>query len=304
MPVSLRALMHGPRPVTAPLVLNPLMARMAEAAGFAAGYLGGGATGYQKVALEANLNLTEMCQVALDIGAVSALPLILDGACGYGDPMHVHRTIGMAEAAGFAAIEIEDQLVPKRAHHHIGIEHMIPARLMAAKVREAVAARRDPDFLIVARTNAVRASTLDDALRRGEAYRRAGADLLLLSMAHRPEQLTAIARRLGGPLMYLSGRGGLAGLGMTLEDLGGLGYRIVADPQTPLLAGYAAWRKVYQELADGFGARARAGPDWGPMEAEMLEVIGLEKLLAVERATVETGKASGDRRSVARGRRS
>ena len=126
MPTPLRALMQGPLPVTAPLVLNPLMARMVEAAGFPAGYLGGGATGYQKVALEANLNLTEMCQAALDIGAVSRLPLILDGACGYGDPMHMHRTIGMSEAAGFAAIEIEDQLVPKRAHHHIGIEHMIP----------------------------------------------------------------------------------------------------------------------------------------------------------------------------------
>ena len=102
-------LTQGPLPVTAPLVLNPLMARMVvEAAGSAAGYLGGGATGCQKVVLEANLNVTEMCQAALDIRAVSALPLILDGACGYDDPMHMHRTIGMTEVAGFAAIEIED----------------------------------------------------------------------------------------------------------------------------------------------------------------------------------------------------
>src|SRR5215831_10172558 len=205
----LPSLREGSRPVTAPLVLNPLMAKMVEAAGFAAGYLGGGATGYQKVSLEANLNLTEMCQAAVDIHAVSSLPLILDGACGYGDPMHMHRTIGMAEAAGFAAIEIEDQLVPKRAHHHVGIEHLIPMELMAAKVRGAVAVRRNPDFLIIARTNAMRASTFDDALRRGEAYREAGADLLLLTQAHRPEQLRAIAERLGGPLMYLAGRGGL-----------------------------------------------------------------------------------------------
>src|SRR5262245_4513317 len=118
----LPSLAEGSRPVTAPLVLTPLMAKMVEAAGFAAGYLGGGATGYQKVSLEANLNLTEMCQAAVDIHAVSSLPLILDGACGYGDPMHMHRTIGMAEAAGLAAIEIEDQLVPKRAHHHIRSE--------------------------------------------------------------------------------------------------------------------------------------------------------------------------------------
>src|SRR5215475_6179511 len=224
----LPSLTEGSRPVTAPLVLNPLMAKMVEAAGFAAGYLGGGATGYQKVSLEANLNLTEMCQAAVDIHAVSTLPLIFDGACGFGDPMHMHRTIGMAEAAGFAAIEIEDQLVPKRAHHHIGIEHMIPLELMAAKVREAVAARRNPDFLIVARTNAMRASNFDDALRRGEAYRQAGADLLLLSMARTPEQLRAVAERLGGPLMHLTGRGGLAGLGMTLDELGNLGYRIIA----------------------------------------------------------------------------
>ena len=165
-----------------------------------------------------------MCQAAIDIHAVSSLPLILDGACGYGDPMHMHRTIGMSEAAGFAAIEIEDQFVPKRAHHHIGIEHMIPMELMATKVTEAVAARRSPGFLIVARTNAMRASTMEDALRCGEAYRKAGADVVRLSMAHKPERLRAIAERFGGPLMYLTSRGGLAGLGMTLRDLGGLGY--------------------------------------------------------------------------------
>ena len=288
--MSLRSRLRDTLPITAPLVLNPLMARMAEAAGFSAGYLGGGATGYQKVALEANLNLTEMCQAALDIGAVSSLPLILDGACGYGDPMHMHRTIGMAEAAGFEAIEIEDQLMPKRAHHHIGVEHMIPMELMAAKVKEAVAARRRAEFLIIGRTNAMRASTLDDALRRGEAYRRAGADVVLLSMAHTPEQLRLIGERLGGPLMYLTGRGGLAGLGMTLKDLGALGYKIVADPSTPLWAAYAAWKKIYAELADDFGGGTPT-TDWTAVEHEVLQVIGIDTLLAVERATVEKGKA-------------
>jgi len=288
--MTLRARLADPLPITAPLVLNPLMARMAEAAGFAAGYLGGGATGYVKVALEANLNLTELCQAALDIRTVSSLPLILDGACGFGDPMHMHRTIGMAEAAGFEAIEIEDQLMPKRAHHHVGIEHMIPLELMVAKVKEAVAARRGRDFLVIGRTNAVRAGTMDEALRRGEAYRQAGADVVLLSMAHTPEQLRLIAERLGGPLMYLTGRGGLATLGLTLKDLGALGYKIVADPSTPLWAGYAAWKTIYAELADEFGARAPK-QDWTAVEHEVLDVIGIEKLLAVERATVEKGKA-------------
>jgi methylisocitrate lyase len=159
----------------------------------------------------------------------------------------------MSEAAGFAAIDIEDQLVPKRAHHHAGIEHLIPAELMAAKVKEAVAARRNPDFLIVARTNAVRASTMDDALRRGEAYRRAGADLLLLSMANKPEQLRTIAERLGGPLMYLAGRGGLAGLGLTLADLGGLGLQ---DRRRSVDAALGGVRRV-EEGVRGAGGRLR-----------------------------------------------
>jgi 2-methylisocitrate lyase-like PEP mutase family enzyme len=285
--MSLRSKLNEPLPITAPLVLNPLMARMVESAGFSAGYLGGGSSGYQKVALEANLNLTEMCQMAVEIRAVCSLPLMFDAACGFGDPMHMHRTIGMTEAAGFEAIEIEDQLVPKRAHHHIGIEHMVPLELMAAKVREAVAVRRNPDLLIVARTNAVRASNFDDALRRGEAYRQAGADLLLLSSAHKPEQLRAIGERLGGPLMYLAGRGGLAGTGMTLAELGGLGFKIVADPGTALLAAFAAWQKVYQDLAVDFGSGATQSQDWGALERELFQVIGLEDLLRVERETVE-----------------
>ena len=72
---------------------------------------------------------------------------------------------------------------------------------------------------------------------------------------------------------------------------GSLGYRIVADPSTPLLAAYATWKKVYDDLADGFGARSKTKPDWGPVEKGMVAVIGLEKLLAVERATVEKGKS-------------
>jgi methylisocitrate lyase len=131
---------------------------------------------------------------------------------------------------------------------------------------------------------------MDDALRRGEAYRKAGADVLLLSMAHEPAQLRLIAERLGGPLMYLTGRGGLAGIDMSLHDLGALGYRIVADAQTPLMAAYAAWKASYAELAKGFGAGAPRTTDWGAIEKDMLATIELEKLLAVERATVEKGR--------------
>ncbi|HYH41887.1 MAG TPA: isocitrate lyase/phosphoenolpyruvate mutase family protein, partial [Burkholderiales bacterium] len=134
---SLRELVSRPKAYLAPAVFNPLCAKIAHAAGFEMLYLGGGTLGYIKCGLEANLNITELAHAGIEIRAVSDLPLILDGACGFGDPMHMHHVIPLAEAAGFAAIEIEDQLLPKRAHHHMGIEHMIPQELMVAKVREA-----------------------------------------------------------------------------------------------------------------------------------------------------------------------
>lgn len=293
--MALKDLIRRAQPVTAPLVLNPLMAKMVEELGFAAGYVGGGALGYMKACTEANLNLTEVCQLALDIRSQSGLPLILDGGCGYGDPMHLRRTVGMAEAAGYEAIEIEDQVYPKRAHHHIGIEHMIPMESMIAKIREAVSARRDPDFLIIGRTNAVKVSCMDDALRRGEAYRKAGADVLFLALAYDPEQLRSISERLGGPFMFIAGRGGLAGMGMTLDDLGKLGYKIVAESMAPVIAAYRAWRSLYEDLASGFGADKGEQPHGGPIgrgpdEQRMLETIGLDRLIEIERATVEKRK--------------
>lgn len=283
---GLRAILAGADPVCVPLVLNPLMAKLAETAGFKALYLGGGATGYLKVALEANLNLSEMAQAGLDIGAVSDLPLILDGAAGWGDPMHMHRTIGMTEAAGFAAIEIEDQILPKRAHHHIGIEHMVPVDLMAAKVREAVAARRNDDFLIIARTNGVRASDMADALSRAEAYRAAGADVLLLSPRN-AEEAGHIGERLAPPLMYLCPPGGLAHIGLTSAEMNALGFKLLIDTSTPLLAAYAAMQSVYQQLADGFWDDRRTRDDWSALQQDLHATIGLDKLLAIEKATVE-----------------
>lgn len=269
----------GERPVLAPLVLNPLMAKLAEAAGFTALYLGGGASGYQNAYLEANLTLTEMCAAALQIRAATALPLILDAAAGWGDPMHMHRTVRTAEAAGFAAIEIEDQHLPKRAHHHVGIEHMVPLELMAAKVREAVAARRSAAFLIVARSNGVRASSLDDALRRAEAYHEAGADLLLLSPRN-PEEARLIGERLPPPLMLL----GPGRVGLSVDELAGLGYRLLAEPQLPLLAAVRAWRSCYEALAHGFDDPSLDGAG---VQDEIHALIGMDEMLRIERQTVE-----------------
>ena len=284
---TFREMIAGPKPLLAPLVLNPIMARLAEQAGFKAAYLGGGSTGYMKCVTEANLNISELCQTALDIRAVSPLPLVLDGACGFGDPMHMHRTIGMTEAAGFAAIEIEDQILPKRAHHHIGIEHIIPADLMVAKIKEAVAARRG-DLVIIGRTNAARMHGLDEALRRGEAYRKAGADMIYV-LAKTPDQVRTIGERLGAPLLLLSTGDQRSAAGMSLDELGRVGYRLVCDATTPFMA-------MHKALRDSYAAMARDEADpllgKGGAKAEQEHVHGtidLEAMLAVERATVEKG---------------
>ncbi len=285
---AFRDLLEGPEPLLAPQVMNPLAAKLAERSGFKAIYLGGGAAGYVNGFTEATLTLTEFVQLALDIRSACPLPLVLDGTCGWGDPVHLHRTIAMCEAAGLAGIEIEDQLMPKRVHHHIGIEHPIPRDLMVSKIREAVAARRDSDFVIIGRTNQIRKNQRDDAVRRAEAYKEAGSDMLFV-LAPTPDDLRFVGERLPPPLMMMSLRGGLANLGMSREDLHGLGYRFLVDPMTSLLAMHKALRLSYEAIARG-EPDPILGSDSQASELDQIhETIGIERWLAVERATVGEG---------------
>jgi len=268
-----------------PAVFNPLSAKLAEQAGFQMLYLSGGVLGYIKCFLEANLSLTDVIQTGVEIRAACELPLIMDGLCGWGDPMHVGFTVKTAEAAGFCAIEIEDQLLPKRAHHHVGIEHMIPQELMVAKVREAVRARKNPEFVIIARTNGVRSSNMDDALRRSEAYREAGADMLFI-IPRTPEEARFIAARLPPPLMFSLQSDDVKSFGMTLDELGQLGYRVVTIT-TPALAFHRAMQQTYRALASGQPNPVLAGTTRKAEQTALHDTLGLEALLDIERATVE-----------------
>jgi 2-methylisocitrate lyase-like PEP mutase family enzyme len=269
----------------APAVFNPLAAKLAKAAGFEMLYLSAGVLGYVKCNLEANMSLPELVQAGVEMRAASGLPLILDGACGFGDPMHMHHTVALSEAAGFCAIEIEDQLLPKRAHHHVGVEHMIPQELMVAKVREAVAERRNPDFAIIARTNGVRSSSMDDALRRAESYRKAGADVIYIS-PRTPEEARTIAQRLAGPFMFSVPGEDVHKFGVPLAELGALGYRILTVT-TPIYAYHRAMQQTYRAIADGTANPVMAGTTRKAEQAALHDTIGLDALLAIEKATVE-----------------
>ncbi|MFM0222999.1 isocitrate lyase/PEP mutase family protein [Paraburkholderia dipogonis] len=281
---KLRQLMTSDIPPVVPLVLDPISAKLAEASGFQALYLGGGALGYLKTVTEANLTVTEMAQAALDIRAACPLPLILDGACGWGEPMHMHRTIAMAEAAGFAAIEIEDQIFPKRVHHHIGIEHVVPIELATQKIEQAVAARKDEDFIIIARTNACITDDLDEALRRAEAYKRAGADMLIVIPTN-PEQYRAIGERIDGPLVYMTLEG-LESIGMPLTDVGSLGYKLVIDATTPFYARQKVLRLCYEAMAKGL-PDPTLGRGYKEELSHVFDAINIQRLIDVEKNTVE-----------------
>ena len=282
---GLKTLIEAQKAYLAPAVFNPLCAKIAQAAGFDMLYLGGGTLGYVKCGLEANLNITELTQAGIEIRAVSDLPLILDGACGFGDPMHMHHVIPLAEAAGFAAIEIEDQLLPKRAHHHMGIEHMIPQELMVAKVREAVRARRSHEFLIIARTNGIRASNMDDALRRSDAYKKAGADVIYTGV-RTPEQIRHVGERLGAPLMFsLSGESHRE-VGLPMEEIARLGYRIVSVPTTQL-AFHRAMQQTYAAIFQGTPNPVMGGVSRKAEQEALHETLGFDELIRIEKETVE-----------------
>ena len=283
---SLKKLMKEDELIIAPVALNPMMARLAETVGFKAVYLSGGSLGWLKCVTEANLSLSDMVEVGIDIRSSTKIPIVLDAGGGWGDPVHIHRTISMCEVAGFAAIEIEDQHLPRRVHHHIGEENLIPPEFMVDKIREAVAARTDPNLIIIGRTNAQRRYGLDEALRRGEMYHRAGADMLFIH-SRDPEELRQIGRRLPAPLMMFAPQDGFSGFEMSPTDLAGLGFRLAASSGTAFAAIHKAARQSYEYLARGevdpfLGA--------GGAAAEMKraqQTTGLATLLEIEKRTTK-----------------
>jgi methylisocitrate lyase len=226
-----------------------------------------------------------MTDAAVEIRTVCDLPLILDAAGGFGDPVHMHRTIAMAEAVGFAAIEIEDQVLPKRVGHHVGEDRTIPQEMMVAKIKEAVGARTNRDFVIIARTDASRSHGLDEALRRGEAYRRAGADVIFVAYTTKAETFRTIGQHLGGPLMAFAPHAGLDALPIPMPELATIGYRLLAAPQIPLLVLHKAMRQFYASYVRG-GPDPLVGADSAAEYTAVQETVGLPRLLDIERRTM------------------
>jgi methylisocitrate lyase len=284
---KLKDLIRGDECIVAPVVCNPIMALLAQEAGFKAIYLSGGTLGWVKNITEANISVAEMAEVALDIRASCKLPLVLDAGGGWGDPVHVHRTIALTEAAGFEAIELEDQLLPRRVEHHVGIDNLVPTEFFVKKLKEAIAARTDPNLVIVARTNARRTpGGMDEVVRRGVAFAEAGADMVFC-FTRNPEEMRFVSERVPHPLMTFAPVDGFATSKLSRAEFAKLGFKLAASSGTAFAAMYKAARQSYlclaQDKPDPF--LGSGGAD--AMMKDAQKTCGLDRLLEIERRTMK-----------------
>lgn len=271
---SLRELLQEPGIVVAMGAHDGLGARLAERAGFRALYHGSyaaaSAHGLPDIGL---IGLGETAANLRRVASSCALPVIADADTGYGDEVAVAHTVRELERAGASAIQLEDQVWPKRCGHMPGKE-VVPVDEMVLKVRAAVAAR-DPETVIIARTDALQMRGLDEALARCAAYAEAGADIVFVDAPQDREQLAAAASRAGAPAMANMVETGVTPL-LPVAELEALGFALVIFPASHVWAMAGAYRRLADAIrADGSTAAVR-----GDMLsfAETNEVLGLGAL--------------------------
>ncbi|MGE4335606.1 MAG: oxaloacetate decarboxylase [Pigmentiphaga sp.] len=248
--IQLKNSLNGPELIVAPGVFDMVSARLADALGFKALYMSGYATvasylGWPDAGLA---TFTDMVNRVQQFATITDTPLICDGDTGYGGLLNVMHTVRGYEAAGASAIQLEDQEAPKKCGHMAG-RRVIPADEMVQKIRVAVESRDDPSFVMIARTDALAEHGLDEALRRGERYARAGADVLFVEGLATPQELARVSQTLQLPLVFNMVAGTSAPL--SFEELQTLGYRIVLCPVVALMAAAQAMLAVYESLAGG-----------------------------------------------------
>jgi methylisocitrate lyase len=286
MAARLQQLLAAPGLIRAVNVYDPLTARIAESLGFQAIALGGFQLGAHLCTTEPMLTLTEVCQSARYITQAVNIPLKVDCGAGFGDPAHVVRTVREAEAAGIACIHIEDQVYPKRAHYHRGIEHIIPVEEMVAKIKAAVAARRDPDFVIVGRTDAMRTDDVHEGIRRGNIYAEAGCDMVEV-FPNSVEEVRLVPKEVQAPTIYVNSPGNRLGRPLlSWTELEEMGYKMALDSTTVAIAAARAVRDTLETYL-----RDERPPERHEVAVEMREwietLIGLPEYYRIEEETTE-----------------
>jgi 2,3-dimethylmalate lyase len=249
--------------VVAPGVFEMISAKMADRMGFDALYM----TGYGTVASYLGLpdaglaSYTDMVNRVQQFTAITTTPMICDGDTGYGGLLNVMHTVRGYERAGACAIQLEDQEFPKKCGHMLG-RRVVPAQQMVEKIRVAVESRSDPDFLIIARTDARTTLGLDEALRRADLYARAGADLLFVESPESVQEMETICRHFDLPLVANMVEGGRTPV-LSYEQLQQLGYGLAIFPATAFLAAGAAFESVYQGIKQTGSSQNGSVPLYG-----------------------------------------
>ena len=261
------------RPILAPGIYDALTALVAAEAGFETLYLSGAAIAYTRLG-RPDIGLVSMSEVAEVIALVRErvpTPLVVDADTGYGNALNVGRTVKAFERAGASAIQIEDQTFPKRCGH-LRDKSVVPAAEMVGKIRAAVDARRSPETLIVARTDAVAVEGTERALERARLYAEAGADLLFVEAPRSRDDLAAIAGALAGgpPLVANMVEGGDTPI-LSADELGALGFRLVIFPGGIV-------RALARTARDYYGSLRQAGTT-DPFRERMFDFAGLNALI-------------------------
>ena len=267
----LRAMLAGSEMVLAPFVFDAFQARIAQAAGHHAAYMTGFGTaasrGFPDVGL---LTMAEMVENVRYIANAVDVPLICDADTGYGNPVNVYRTIREYEAAGAAALHIEDQVWPKRCGFLSG-KQVIPLRDMVPKVKAACDARRSADFVVIARTDALAVNGWDDVIERARAYAEAGADVLFVDGIKTVADMQRYVKELGDlPLLY-------NGQLLPVAELREYGFKITIHTAT-LMAFYVRMRDAMQELKTTGGIAQDAG--WEAFE-ELTALLGVPEAVKI-----------------------
>ncbi len=269
----LRALLRD-HTVVLPGAFSALTARAIERAGFEAGYLSGGALANSLLGVP-DVGLTTLSEAAWHAArcaAVTTIPLISDADTGFGGPENAARTVVEFERAGLAGLHLEDQEFPKRCGHLAG-KRLVPESEFCEKLAAAVAARRDPDFLIIARTDACGVTSYDDAVARAHAYRRAGADAIFPEALTSREEFARFARDVPGPLLANMTEFGRTPY-LTVDEFAALGYRMVIFPVT-------LQRVAMRAVCDALTELRQQGTQQGLLDRmqtrqELYELLGYE----------------------------
>lgn len=233
-----------------PGVFNALTARLVERVGFEALYISGAGVTNSLLGMPdlALITLPEMAQLCRYITAVTSLPALVDADTGYGETLQVARAVQILEAAGVAGLHIEDQVAPKRCGHLEGKE-LIPPEQMAAKIRAAIAARRNPDFFIIARTDARAVEGLQGAIERAKRYLDAGADGIFPEALQDAHEFERFAQAVEAPLMANMTEFGKTPY-LSVSQFAQMGYKLVIFPQTLLRVMMKAAEKTLIELRE------------------------------------------------------